>query len=348
MRAYGAMRGIQSFLLGSLSLLGAGMASTSASAFCRTTACEGCVQPIGACVTQGQPVYWAADCVSYDVQQAASKQVPLAVANEAVDRAFYHWTHVVCPETNSAPSISTLNRGPVVCDRVEYNDPNARIKPDGGPNQQRVGGNANIIMFRDSTWTETKPSDPTTAIALTTVTFVVATGELLDADIEINATLPLSSSDTTPPDRYDLESVLTHEVGHFLGLAHSDRACEGSDCPTMTASYARGLMTYRTLETDDVNGICSVYPTGRGAAQTACSPVLGFASECGIPKSADSGCALARAGSDRVCFGLSGTCCSTVAVLCLRRRRRRAAEAESTSTPAGLRRGFRTAVVNDR
>jgi hypothetical protein len=55
----------------------------------------------------------------------------------------------------------------------------------------------------------------------TSARFNTTTGELCDVDIEINGDtveLPLDGTGEGP----DLQSMLAHEFGHFLGLTHTD------------------------------------------------------------------------------------------------------------------------------
>src|SRR6185436_4346321 len=107
------------------------------------------------------------------------------------------------------------NLGPATCTEVLYNQ--------NGPNQ-------NVIVFRDDKWPY---SDPNNTLGLTTVTFNADTGEIYDADMELNATAKnLSTSVAVPANGFDLLSVVTHEAGHFLGLAHATSATS-----TMYASY---------------------------------------------------------------------------------------------------------------
>lgn len=54
----------------------------------------------------------------------------------------------------------------------------------------------------------------------------------------------------------DLQSVMTHEVGHWLGLDRSSYAPA-----TMAACYSGGT-DCRTLACDDTEGICVLYPSG--------------------------------------------------------------------------------------
>jgi MYXO-CTERM domain-containing protein len=269
----------------------AGLTASSASfAFCRTTTCQNCSAAPGECITEGVPVYWPVSCISYDLQQDASpKWVDLDLATATAGRAFDAWSHVTCPASGAPPSLAFKDLGPVACNRHEYND-----------EQHSVGGNANIIMFRDSDWDAAGLSDSGSTLALTTLTFNLQSGEIYDADIEINGEKPISAADVIPPDAYDLQSILTHEIGHFLGLAHSQVPCSQSDCPTMNALYSRGSQDFRSLEPDDVAGICAVYPTDRQSTPSNCRPSHGFSDDCGEPKASKKRCSVAAPGaSDR-------------------------------------------------
>jgi MYXO-CTERM domain-containing protein len=96
------------------------------------------------------------------------------------------------------------------------------------------------------------------------------------------------STDGLRNNAYDLQSVITHEAGHFMGLAHATMACslvEGN-CPTMSPSYPQDSLAFRTLEQDDIEGICNIYPPGRAAGDDACQPCNGFSSACGTAQAA--------------------------------------------------------------
>ncbi|MCK6508898.1 matrixin family metalloprotease [Myxococcota bacterium] len=86
-------------------------------------------------------------------------------------------------------------------------------------------------------------------------------GEMLDADISMNdwntQGVPIGIGAN---DKYDLQAILTHELGHVLGLWHSQVVTA-----TMFASANPGETSKRQLTDDDRQGIRDLYPT-----QAAC------------------------------------------------------------------------------
>jgi hypothetical protein len=248
--------------------------SADASAFCRTTTCKGVdceLDPLTLC-SEGTPISWTKLCVSYSMQYQASKQVDLATATAVTAKAFDAWQRVICPGSSAPPSIYLGEKfGTVACNVHEYN---------------QTDGNANIIMFRDDQWPY---PDVATTLALTTVTFSKKTGEIYDVDMEINSTQPLTTEETVMFGMYDLQSIITHEAGHFLGLAHS----QDPDA-TMWASYSMGDDSFRTLSADDAAGICAVYPPDQDNGSCDYRPRQGFSPECGIYPAAVGTCTLAR------------------------------------------------------
>ena len=82
-----------------------------------------------------------------------------------------------------------------------------------------------------------------------------ASGNLVDVDIVFSRDVDFDTSQTPDPGRYDLESVATHEAGHFFGLEHS-----GLARATMVPFSDRGEAHPRTPSEDDRIGASLLYP----------------------------------------------------------------------------------------
>ena len=254
----------------------------TAHAFCRTTTVgiPANYNPVDrGCFTEGLFLFWRNQCVSYSVSEQASRVADFDTATTIINRAFARWPAVTC--SGSAVGIQVSNIGPTTCTEVRYN-------PDSA--------NQNMIVFRDDGWPY---NDAYSTLGLTTVTFNADTGEIFDADMEINSSQRnLVAGDTIPKNGFDLESVVTHEAGHFFGLAHSQ-----DKTATMYASYAPGTTILRTLSQDDVKGLCEIYPdantrnvsekaaAGGSLKADACNPAPrhGYTRVCEDPKD-DSSC----------------------------------------------------------
>jgi hypothetical protein len=243
-----------------------------ASAFCRTSTCDpsdpvnGCVLDANGCMTGGTYLGWSSGCVSFGVQKDASplRGVDFNAAVALVSASFVRWQSADCGGTR--PSITVkANDQAISCDRPEYN---------------QEEGNANVWMFRDTDW----PYEGVdTTLALTTVTFNVKSGEIFDADVEVNSfnnALAINGSRVGA----DLASILTHEAGHFLGLSHSIEV--GA---TMYATYHQHSSSLSTLHVDDIAGICAAYPPAAGRGQCSFAPRHGFSTLC---SSDQRGCSL--------------------------------------------------------
>lgn len=280
--------------------------SVPAAAYCLTRGCnedtQDCDFDSNGCLITGKELYWSSLCLSFDVQQDGStlRNIDYDTARDAVHNAFKTWLNADCG-AGQGPSVKIEDWGPVACRSAEYN--------------QR-SGNANIVMFRDDSW----PYDNAIHIlALTTLVFNAKTGEIYDADIEVNSFQQPMSVGAVNRQDIDFDSVITHEVGHFLGLSHSDQP--GA---TMHRSYVPGNTEMASLEQDDVQGICTALKQDRTIERDSCEPRHGFSAECALE---DNGCQLAPARPGALGGWLGALCASLLLRSRLRRAgRRRAAD----------------------
>lgn len=214
---------------------------------------------------------------------------------QKIEAAFSSWSTLGCK-----PSITGSYLGTTTDSEAGY--------------QKGSSDNQNIIVFRNGTW----PYADRNQVALTTLTFRKDIGEILDADIEVNGTLKLVATDPVPSDGFDLPTVLAHEIGHVLGLAHS--SVQGA---TMFARYTTGTIEQRTVKADDEEGLCSIYPSdqtrntaGGGVVATTCDP-----NAQPDPGGTSSGCGC-RVGQQTDASGASSVCMLALAggLLLVRRR----------------------------
>lgn len=110
-------------------------------------------------------------------------------------------------------------------------------------------------------------------------TFVnsTTTGEIIESDIFLNSIASWSVAAGGQSGRYDVQSVLTHELGHFLGLGHSalgetelrsgGRNVLGKRAVMFPIAYASGSTVDRNLQADDVAGITDIYGDSTASSQ---------------------------------------------------------------------------------
>jgi MYXO-CTERM domain-containing protein len=215
--------------------------SDRALAFCRTRTCQvdkTCEFDENGCSVGGHAAHWKSGCLSFAMQANGSmlQGISAEAASGVAEDAFRLWTDAQC-HAGGTPPLTLSARRNVQCAVPEFN-----CNPEHY--------NANVIMFQDEGWVH-GPS----ALAVTCVTLNLRTGEILDADMEINTTPPFFDF-SLPGDSIgaDLHTVITHEAGHFVGLDHSH--LNGA---VMFASYDDSVIL-SSLSDDDIAGVCEIYP----------------------------------------------------------------------------------------
>jgi hypothetical protein len=98
------------------------------------------------------------------------------------------------------------------------------------------------------------------------------TGVISESDVFLNSIFDWSVAPNGESARFDVQSVMTHEIGHVLGLGHSalgetsprvggGRDILGKRAVMFPIAYPRGNVEDRSLEADDIAGISDVYGT---------------------------------------------------------------------------------------
>jgi len=174
--------------------------------------------------------------VPYLIQNAGSADLPIADVVAAFDAAFATWQAV------PTSSLTFTNAG----------------MTDLG---QAVDGN-NVMLFVESGWTFGSEAAAATSL------FIIDGQQT--ADIAVNgenfqwAIAPAGSAINS--NVLDLQAVVTHEIGHFSGLNHSQRAFD-----TMYYSWDP-WPGQRTLSIDDKLGLSSIYPVTGDECASASRP----------------------------------------------------------------------------
>lgn len=221
--------------------------SLVAFAYCRATTCDpakgSCGKSAHGCQTQGEQLKWSGSDVELRIDQAGSEllQISAGDTQAAVEAALTTWMNADCGG-GLHPSFTG----------------NTELAANLGIAFNEDGKNVNAIKYIDDIW----PYEHG-AVAKTLLGFDSTNGDLLDADVAFNsAEYPLAMDPESG--QIDLEAVLTHEVGHILGLAHSD--APGATMQPETTGFATAEL--KTLEPDDMAGICAIYPPLRKGSTT--------------------------------------------------------------------------------
>lgn len=227
--------------LAALACVWAGPLATGAHAFCRLSTGNPKPGKIGECSISGAPLAWRERCVSYSVigreRQSPAFDDDSFDIRDAIDASFGGWMEVQCDGQPLAVSLQqTIPLGK--CDVPQHNS---------------KGFNANSIAFVED-WLER--GHPENAYGITVLVFDTSSGEILDADMQINETAGTIGfcRSQCGGDGVDLQNVVTHEVGHFLGLGHSDIVNA-----SMYGNSLRGEVGKGFLNEDDVEGACAIY-----------------------------------------------------------------------------------------
>jgi len=207
-----------------------------AAAYCRLT--TEVPNAIG-CQTSGSPLFWDRRCITVSVDERGSETLTAAEVQAVLTRSMSTWLDIRCDGVSPGFDVEFSAFSTCLEEEVHLDS-----------------GNVNTVAFV-SDWAE-RGYDPA-AFALTTTWFFQQSGEIIDADMQINDNkgdfLDCPASGCPPDaDAIDLENTVTHEIGHFWGLAHSE-----DPEATMFRTAMNGDLDKRDLAADDVAGFCEAY-----------------------------------------------------------------------------------------
>ena len=190
-------------------------------------------QPVSAHVRittfTGSMPRWIETVIPYSISEDGASQIPNGSEFVAVQAAFETW------EAVESAAVDFQYQGTT---------PQSGVGLDG----------LNLVTFDDDSGLL-----GSTTLAATFSFFRRSGGELPfdESDIAFNPAHALTTSGESG--RFDIQNIVTHEVGHLLGLDHS-----GLISSVMAPFAVINQVDQRTLSYDDIAGISGIYPNSSG------------------------------------------------------------------------------------
>jgi hypothetical protein len=242
-----------------------------ASAFCRLTTCQpadNCPTDEKGCPSEGAAIRWTKLPVPFRVQAREYSKIAPTALRGAIRAAFDRWTTVDCDGARTS---------------LRFHE-----QPEAAWNQADAPFAVTMVH---QFW----PFDGS-ALAQTTHDFGKESGVVKNAVIQLNTAsheFRVASDDSeaalTAETGADIEAVLVHEVGHYIGLAHSNEPSSmmaPSYC--QDAERCKAAELARELAEDDVEAVCALYPPANKAPIVETDPGPGHATSFGCTQASSS------------------------------------------------------------
>ena len=188
--------------------------------------------------TRTVTLQWEQFPIRYYVTNSSGGGVSATQLRDAVTRAFANWDAVETADSTS--------------EFVGFT--NARPNDDDG---------LTVIGFED------RPDQDRT-LGATSFLIDTLSGEIVEAEIFLNSSFDWSVAAGGEPNRFDVESIALHEIGHLHGLGHSalgetelrsgGRRVLAAEAVMFPVAFSAGTIEGRTLKADDIAGLSDIYP----------------------------------------------------------------------------------------
>lgn len=190
---------------------------------------------------------WNAPPVRYYVNESGVPGVPPAAFEAAIGRAFDTWEAV----------------------------------PTASISYQFAGFTRSLPGEDDGRSTLGFLNEPSFDRVLASTSYLIdnVTGELIESDIFFNSAFDWSVAEQGERERWDLESIAVHEIGHLSGLGHSaigetevmqdvGRRVLSTASVMFPIALGTGDVSGRDLRADDIAGLSDLYPAEQFATRT--------------------------------------------------------------------------------
>jgi hypothetical protein len=235
-------------------------------------------------VPSGAAYYWNESCETVSIYLNGFTQMTPNEVAKSVAAAAHTWS----------PSEVTCGSGATATH--PYLEIVPTLKADSTPPPPVAYDARNSLVFRTELWQMSGKASGKlyayNALAITSV-YAKPDGHIVDADIEVNAATDKVWANLDDPSDapsnvfsvYDLQTTLTHEFGHFVGLDHTcwmfdpsmplatrpmdDMGNPVPDCDTAPPAIQATVMfsdaapfdiTKRSLTSDEIRAMCDIYP----------------------------------------------------------------------------------------